>query len=93
MTESLLANKVVTLPQVGLFADGAAVKTVGTETFRICSQLVDEVPSWKAFSTYIHTYIQYIHKYLHMNALDDHSENRRNLRSYQTRIQRHPMHP
>ena len=43
MTESLLANKVVTLPQVGLFADGAAVKTVGNETFRICSQLVDEV--------------------------------------------------
>eukprot|EP01035_Chromulina_nebulosa_P037295 gene37295-50332_t len=44
MTESLLANKVVTLPQVGLFADGAAVKTVGNETFRICSQLVDEYP-------------------------------------------------
>lgn len=41
MTASLLTGKVVTLPQVGLFADGAAVKTVGHETFRVCSQLVD----------------------------------------------------
>jgi len=43
MTASLRAGKVVTLPQVGLFADGAAVRTVGTETFDICSQLVDEM--------------------------------------------------
>jgi threonine dehydratase len=43
MTESLKAGKVITLPQVGLFADGAAVKTVGSETFRVCSQLVDEM--------------------------------------------------
>ena len=43
MTTSLREKKVVTLPQVGLFADGAAVKTVGTETFRICSQLVDDM--------------------------------------------------
>ena len=28
---------------VGLFADGAAVKTVGTETFNVCHQLVDEM--------------------------------------------------
>lgn len=35
MTESLKAGKVVTLPTVGLFADGAAVKTVGTETFKV----------------------------------------------------------
>lgn len=35
MTESLKAGKVVTLPTVGLFADGAAVKTVGQETFRV----------------------------------------------------------
>lgn len=28
---------------MGLFADGAAVKHVGEETFRICSQLVDEM--------------------------------------------------
>jgi threonine dehydratase len=43
MTESLRQNKVVTLDSVGLFADGAAVKKIGTETFRICSQLVDEM--------------------------------------------------
>jgi threonine dehydratase len=43
MTESLKAGKVITLSHVGLFADGAAVKTVGKETFRICQQLVDEM--------------------------------------------------
>lgn len=41
MTSSLAAGQVVTLPSVGLFADGAAVKTVGTETFRLCSKYVD----------------------------------------------------
>jgi len=35
MTESLKAGKVITLPTVGLFADGAAVRTVGQETFRV----------------------------------------------------------
>ncbi len=43
MTQSLAAGRVVTLDQVGLFADGAAVKTVGTETFRLCQQYVDEM--------------------------------------------------
>ena len=43
MTTSLQQKKIVTLDSVGLFADGAAVKTIGTETFRICSQLVDEM--------------------------------------------------
>ena len=43
MTESLRAGKVVTLQSVGLFADGAAVKTVGNETFNVCRQLVDEM--------------------------------------------------
>lgn len=43
MTESLKLGQVVTLPHVGLFADGAAVKTVGNETFKICQQLVDEM--------------------------------------------------
>lgn len=43
MTASLREGKVVTLPQVGLFADGAAVKTVGDETFRISHELVDEM--------------------------------------------------
>jgi threonine dehydratase len=43
MTESLKAGRIVTLDNVGLFADGAAVKTVGTETFRVCRKLVDEM--------------------------------------------------
>jgi len=43
MTASLQAGSVITLSQVGLFADGAAVRTVGTETFRVCNELVDEM--------------------------------------------------
>ena len=43
MTASINAGKVVTLDSVGLFADGAAVKTIGTETFRVCSTLVDDM--------------------------------------------------
>lgn len=43
MVESLKAGKRVFLKDVGLFADGAAVKAVGEETFRICQEVVDEV--------------------------------------------------
>jgi len=43
MVESLKAGKRVILSDVGLFADGAAVKTVGEETFRLCQDVVDEV--------------------------------------------------
>lgn len=43
MTESLRLGKIVTLPQVGLFADGAAVRTVGSNTFNLCNELVDEM--------------------------------------------------
>lgn len=43
MTQSILRGEVVTLDRVGLFADGAAVRTVGSETFRLCSSLVDEM--------------------------------------------------
>lgn len=43
MTLSRQAGHRITLSQVGLFADGAAVKQVGEETFRICQQLVDEM--------------------------------------------------
>lgn len=43
MAQSMQAGKRVTLEQVGLFADGAAVKQVGVETFRLCQQYVDEV--------------------------------------------------
>ena len=43
MDRSLKAGKRVKLAQVGLFADGAAVKTVGEETFRLAQQYVDEM--------------------------------------------------
>ena len=43
MTQSLQAGKRVRLKQVGLFADGAAVKYVGEETFRMCQLYVDEM--------------------------------------------------
>jgi len=43
LVTSLDAGQRVTLKDVGLFADGAAVKTVGEETFRLCSEVVDEV--------------------------------------------------
>jgi threonine dehydratase len=33
----------VTLPQVGLFADGVAVRQVGAENFRVCRELLDEI--------------------------------------------------
>jgi threonine dehydratase len=42
MMQSVAAHKRVTLPDVGLFSDGTAVKLVGEETFRIASELVDE---------------------------------------------------
>ncbi len=43
MTRSLAADERVRLAQVGLFADGVAVKQVGVETFRLCRELVDEM--------------------------------------------------
>jgi len=43
MYQSLLKKERVILPQVGIFADGVAVKQVGEETFRLCQQLVDEM--------------------------------------------------
>jgi threonine dehydratase len=43
MSRSLQAGERVKLSQVGLFADGVAVKEVGVETFRLCQQYVDEV--------------------------------------------------
>jgi threonine dehydratase len=42
MAQSVKAKKRVTLKDVGLFADGTAVKLVGEETFRIARGLVDE---------------------------------------------------
>ena len=42
MIRSVSAGQRVTLPDVGLFSDGTAVKLVGEETFRISRELVDE---------------------------------------------------
>ncbi len=42
MLQSVQSRKRVQLPDVGLFADGTAVKLVGEETFRLARELVDE---------------------------------------------------
>jgi threonine dehydratase len=42
MVRSVKAGKRVTLPDVGLFSDGTAVKLVGEETFRLARALVDD---------------------------------------------------
>ncbi|MGA8051940.1 MAG: threonine ammonia-lyase, biosynthetic [Burkholderiales bacterium] len=43
MARSLKAGRRVVLEQVGLFADGVAVKQVGRETFSLARKLVDEM--------------------------------------------------
>lgn len=43
MAKSLEKGERVTLPEVGLFSDGTAVKIVGEEPFRICKQHLDGV--------------------------------------------------
>src|SRR5450830_852882 len=43
MARSVKAGRRITLPDVGLFSDGTAVKLVGEETFRITKQLVDDI--------------------------------------------------
>ena len=43
MARSLKAGRRVTLPDVGLFSDGTAVKLVGEETFRLAKKYVDDI--------------------------------------------------
>jgi threonine dehydratase len=43
MAAAIRAGTRVVLDQVGLFADGVAVRQAGAETFRICRELLDEV--------------------------------------------------
>ncbi len=43
MHAALAANERVKLDKIGIFADGAAVKQAGEETFRLCRALLDEV--------------------------------------------------
>lgn len=43
MQAAIAAGRPVALDQVGLFADGVAVRQVGDETFRICRELLDDI--------------------------------------------------
>lgn len=43
MAQSLAAGRRIELTDVGLFADGTAVKLVGEETFRMASKYVDDI--------------------------------------------------
>ncbi len=43
MARSLAAGRRVTLPHVGIFADGVAVKTVGEHTFALCRRYLDGI--------------------------------------------------
>ena len=43
MQAAIAAGAPVTLDQVGLFADGVAVRQVGAETFRLCKALLDGI--------------------------------------------------
>lgn len=43
MHDALAAGEPVTLPSVGLFADGVAVRRAGEATFALCRDLLDEV--------------------------------------------------
>ena len=43
MQAAIAAGHPVELEQVGLFADGVAVRQVGTETFRLCRDLLDDI--------------------------------------------------
>ncbi len=43
MAQSLAAGERLVLDDVGIFADGVAVKQVGEETFKLCQQYVDEI--------------------------------------------------
>ncbi|KAI6033160.1 tryptophan synthase beta subunit-like PLP-dependent enzyme [Pisolithus orientalis] len=43
MYQSLKKGERVTLPEVGPFSDGTAVRIVGEEPFRVCQRLLDEI--------------------------------------------------
>ncbi len=61
MYQSLKANKIVSLDTIDPFVDGAAVKKVGTHTFAICKEVVNEVvlvPEGKVCTTILELYNQ-----------------------------------
>lgn len=90
MTASLRAGKVVSLDSVGLFVDGAAVKTIGDETYRVCSALVDDMVSVSndevrgARTGYWHAPEPDRHRLTPKPA---------GVRCHQGRVQRHENHP
>jgi threonine dehydratase len=43
LVAAMAAGRRVTLPQVGIFADGVAVSQIGKETYRVIKQTVDDV--------------------------------------------------
>ncbi len=43
MHDALAADERITLPEVGLFADGVAVRQVGEHCFEVCREFLDEV--------------------------------------------------
>lgn len=59
MKTSIEKGEVVTLTEIDPFVDGAAVKTVGTNTYHICKDLVDDivvVPEGKVCTTLLSLY-------------------------------------
>ncbi|MGG3467107.1 threonine ammonia-lyase IlvA [Neobacillus pocheonensis] len=59
MKESILKGEVKSLEKIDPFVDGAAVKTVGSKTFNICKEIVDNivvVPEGKVCSTLLTLY-------------------------------------
>ena len=61
MKTSIAAGHVVALPHVDTFVDGAAVKTVGELTFKICRELLEDiviVPEGKVCTTMLELYNQ-----------------------------------
>lgn len=59
MKESFLHEGVVTLKEIDPFVDGAAVKTVGTLTYNICKEIIDDivvVPEGKVCTTLLSLY-------------------------------------
>ncbi|MBT2658042.1 threonine ammonia-lyase IlvA [Bacillus sp. ISL-18] len=59
MKESILKGEVTSLEEIDPFVDGAAVKTVGTKTFNLCKDLVDDIvviPEGKVCTTLLSLY-------------------------------------
>jgi threonine dehydratase len=59
MLKALEANEPVTLPEINRFVDGAAVKRVGSLTYKLCQEVLDDmllVPEGKVCTTILKLY-------------------------------------